>query len=407
MKVHPRTAALVVFALSATLLFAQKAQRGEAAPAQRYTEIVTVAIISEDAESLAFAQALATALARELTAAGFRVSMHPAISKNPESEALYAHSLSETDAARWAALARCAVQDGRLVWRAAVYDALDGALIASDSQGAFPGLSALSLLDNSAQLVASGTAALKDRKVPGKHIDYRIRFSSPDEGALVTFGQGEGSREAGVVQDGGLTAPFAAFRAGDPVVVSVSKEGYWPKTLIYYLRDEDKVQKLPPLMRITNESFSLGLATSRLLGVTAEYRRYLLPDAVYLKAADSLWFQYDFMADSIPVVHDEVRLGAGVYLFRPRDARLRLAVGTGASGISTLILGGNISDRLYFDATLDAVWFSWEWHHNTWAIALDQRVSYSLGLDCGLLSRGWVEINHIPMIFTLGVVKKW
>lgn len=409
MKAFPRLLALAFLALYGAHLWAQKARVAEAPiPSVRgYADIVALASVSEDEESLTFAQALASALSRELTASGFRVTYSPTTQGFPESEALYARSISDAASARWAALVRCAVRSGRLLWRVSIYDAADGALIAADSQGAYPGLSALSLLDSSAKMAASQAAALKDRKVPGRHIEYSVRFSSADEGALVTFGQGEGSREAGKIQGGVLTAPFTAFRAGDPLVVTVSKEGYWPKTLVYDLGDEDKVLKLPPLMRMAHESFSLGLATSRLFGATAEYRRHFVPDAVFLKAADSLWLQYAFTPGSIPVVHDELRVGAGIYLFRPRDARFRVAVGTGASGIATVLLGGGLSDRFYFDATLDAVWLSWEWHRSDWALFLDQRVSYSLGLDSGLISRGWLEMNHMPMIFTLGVARKW
>lgn len=406
MKASPRLLALAFLALSGAHLFAQKARAAEP-PARSYADIVALASVSEDEESLTFAQALASALSRELTASGFSVAGSPTSGEIPESEALYARSVSEAASARWAALVRCAVRSGRLLWRVSIYDAEDGALIAADSQGAYPGLSALSLLDSSAKMVASQAASLKDRKVPGRHIEYSVRFSSADEGALVTFGQGDGSREAGNIQGGVLAAPFTAFRAGDPLVVAVSKEGYWPKTLIYYLGDEDKVLKLPPLMRMAHESFFLGFATSRLFGATAEYRRYLIPDAVFLKAADSLWLQYGFAPGSVPVVHDELRVGAGIYLFRPRDARFRVAMGTGASGIATALLGGGLSDRFYLDATLDAVWLSWEWHRSDWALFLEQRVSYSLGLDSGLISRGWLEMNHMPMIFTLGVAKKW
>ncbi len=375
----------------------------------KYEQSVAVVVLSEGEGAEAFAESLAAALLRELSTAGFTASARPAPADTGGTEADIARSVSEAGGDRWTAFARCTLSgsQGRLLWHAAVYDALDGALIAADSQGAYGGLSALAFLEDSAKKVAKEAAALKDRRVPGRHIDYRIRFVSGDEGARVSFGSGEGAREAGVVENGELLAPFVAFRAGDPLVVTVSKEGFWPKTDVFSLTEEDREIRLPELMFQASESFSLGLATGRLLGATAEYRRFLAPDSLYLKASNSLWIQYTFRPGSIPVLHDEVRLGAGVYLFRPRDARFRVALGTGASGIATLILGGHLEKRFFFDAILDPVWFSWEWHFPSWALVLDQRVSYSLGLDSGLLERGWIEQGHMPFILTLGVLKKW
>ena len=380
-----------------------------AAPAQETLRAVAVVVpVWAEPESKSFAEPLAGALTRELTAAGFRAELRPGSPAGSRSDADIAAELSAASGARWTAVARCEMDGRRLVWRASVYDALDGAMVASDSQGAFPGLSALPLLDQSAAATAREAWNQRARIIPGEPLEYRLRFSSSDEGAAVSFGTGEGSRKAGLIEGGALLAPFTAFRAGDPVVVTAAKEGFWPHVTVFQPGLEDEVLELPRLMPRAKRMLSLGISTTRILGVQAEYRHFLADDAVFLRAADSLWLQYTFTPGSIPVLHDELRLGAGAYLFLPRDSRFRIAVMTGFSGIFTLALPRDLADKFYFDATFDAFSLALEWHTpGAWMFFLEQRYPYSLGLDSGLLARGWVQRDGPPMILTAGVMKRW
>ncbi|MGD9940825.1 MAG: hypothetical protein AB7T74_13585 [Clostridia bacterium] len=376
--------------------------------ASTYREAVTILPLPADAEAEPFVEAMVDALIRELTAAGFQsvLPLEPASDTDQPDEVL-AGIASAQNTARWTTLVRCSVERRRLLWTVAVYDALDGAVIAADAQAAFAGLSALPFMESSAELVAKEAWELRARKIPGQPISYRIRFSSSNEGARVSFGSGQSSRDAGTVQDGQLVAPFVAFREGDPIVVSVEQEGYWGRTIVFNLSPEDEEVSLPVLMPRTRHSLGLGLATSRLLGLTADYRFHLAPDAFFLRAVDSFWLQYAFLPGSIPVIHNETRLGVGAYLFMPRHSRFKLAVGSGISGIMTLGLPSSFEDRFYFDAVLDALMISLEWHTPRIGFFFEQRMAYSLGLESGLLRRAWLEPEAGSLLMTLGVMKRW
>jgi hypothetical protein len=390
-----------------TLLGAAKVS-GQAAGQTQLRDAASVAVVPAGGEAATFADALASSVLIEFGAAGFRpAELYRGTVDASLSDADIAKAVTADNGARWVAVVRCSMDRKRLVWRAAVFDAVDGAMVAADAQGAFAGLTAMPLLGESAARVVKEAKALKARVAPGLPIAYRLRFTSADDGALVAFGTGDDSRQAGIVEDGGLTAPFVAFREGDPVVVSLSKDGYWPRTAVFRPAETDEPIELPALMPRTRHAVSGGLSSSRLVGVSADYRYYLLPDALFLRAGDSLWVQYAFTAGSVPVFHDELRLGAGAYLFTQKYSRFRFAAGTGLSGIATWVIPAEVAPNLYFDLSLDAVWLSLEWHTPTWAVFLEERLSYSFGLDSGLLRRGWLESAMGPMVVTAGVMFKW
>ncbi|PKL10149.1 MAG: hypothetical protein CVV51_00080 [Spirochaetae bacterium HGW-Spirochaetae-7] len=406
-------ARVVALALLATIVaFPASAQdagvEAEAEPQTALRDSVSVAMIASNSEAATFAQALASALVRNFESAGFRsVELFDGATEDSSTDIKVARGIRKASGTRWVAIARCTIEQRRLVWSAIVFDFLDGSMVAASSQAAFAGLTALPLIDASAAETVAAALALRERKKPGKPIEYRLRFSSRDEGAQVAFGTGDDARQAGLIEGGSLVAPFVAFREGDPVVVSMSKDGYWPRTAVFSPTGADEPIKLPALMPMTRQALSFGVETARLAGVSADYRYYLAPDSIFLRARDLLWLQYAFTAGSVPVIHDELRLGVGAYLFTPHYSRFRFSAGSGLSGIATWILPADATPNLYFDLSLDALWLSFEWHTPAWAVFLEQRVSYSFGSDSGLLRRGWWKSENGPLGLSAGVMFKW
>lgn len=370
------------------------------------TAAVVVATYPEAAAS--FAGTLVAAMQRELADAGFSpASAREGTMDASRPDGELASAALADGAARWAAVVRCSLDNRRVLWRLSVYDRLDGALVASDARAAFAGLSALSLMDESATLVAEAAAALRGRTAPGAPIEYRIRFSSPDDGAAVAFGSGSSSRHIGAIVEGELIAPYAAFESEVPIVATVSKDGHWPHAHAFKPGLADEPVMLPALMPRTRHSLSAGTTVGRLVGLAADYRYHLFSDSVFLRAGDQAWFQVAPGGGSLATFHDELRLGLGAYLFLPRPSRFRVAAGTGLSGIASVTQSDAGPGGLYFDLSLDAVWISYEWHLPKVAFFVEQRAAYSFGIDAGLLRRGWWEAGHAPMLITAGAMIKW
>ena len=165
--------------------------------------------------------------------------------------------------------------------------------------------------------------------------------------------------------------------------------------------------QLKPLYRATRVAYGANYGTARILGAAGYIRKYLIPDQVYAKAELSLWAAYDFSAAARPVLHDELRLGIGAYLFIDPMGRFRASVGTGVWSIGTLFTAKYADPRLGLDICVEPVFFTLEWHWPERAIVLESRYPYSLGAGTGYLGRGWLSLGDAgPLFLSVGVLFK-
>jgi hypothetical protein len=183
-------------------------------------------------EAATFSSALADALDRAFTELSFRVSRSS--EALDQSEGLPAEASSRALAAgtRWAAVASVEVADKRIAYSFRIYDATEIALVASAGFSAYAGLTALPLMADSANAVASKTAAYRSSvsRGVGVPIQYRITVTSPDEGASVSIGAAGawGSRPLGTIVGGALLLPYIPFKKGTKIVISLSEKGKAP-----------------------------------------------------------------------------------------------------------------------------------------------------------------------------------
>jgi len=368
-----------------------------------------------EAEGLSFADAVATAVGAAFAERGLSVratERRRLGTDDGRGEPELAAEAGSAAGVPWVLVVRSTLDGRSLSWRIAVYDAAQGSLRAGDAYSAFAGLSALPIVDDSARAVAHAwkTATLVSTDELSL-VALGQRFVSKDSGVSVRYGSaaGDAYREAGTVTDGELVAAYAPFATGAPVHLEVYRDGYWTKDLVLTKGVTEKAVKLPRLQRVAGSAWGASTGFGRLLGAAVLYRWYPLPDRLFLKAENAFWTASDFLPGSSLVLHDEVRLGVGAYLQAEPDAVFRYALGTGFSAIGTLLTDApGYESPAGVDLTLEPFWFTQEYHFPAWALVLEERFPYSLGLDGGFLEQGWLSMNNMgPLFLSVGVLFKW
>jgi len=307
---------------------------------------------------------------------------------------------------RWVFVADVTLSEHSLSWNITAYDALRESLRASDSFSAFPGLSALPALDDSCRSVVQAWlgAITADREVV--HLAEQAQtFYGSQDGVQVWYGSAESGALAGTIEGGRLEGLYFPFPSGQPLQVEAVKEGFWPRTLVLPKGVMDRPIKVPPLQKKSVHVWGFGTGTGKLLGATYLYRYYPLPDRFFLRFDNALWAGYSFLPGAVPFWHDELRFGMGLYLQNKVDASLRIAMGTGGSGVISYLPGTDGGKaRTALDILLDPAWFSLEYHFPRWAITAEFRMAYASG--SGFLNQGWLEPTGGGSFIFIGVLFK-
>ena len=378
-------------------------------------KVLVMAIGQTMSESGSYVIEFAAALGRALSAAGLESEAIAAdVSPLPEDVV----SRSEASGSRWIIVATCELAGERLVWRAAAWDGRSGGVVSADSYSSYPGLGALPLIEESANKVVQAMVASMKTASREEPIAWPLTFTSTDEAAIVCIGPAtegkdgqpvlaEGAIEVGAIHEGSVTATYLPYRRGQKALITVIKKGFWPLTRVVDIKDDAPIV-LPALMPRTTIAWGADYGLGRFLGANGFFRYYLLPDQAFVEADDAFWMAYDFLANSSPVLHDELRLGVSFDPFFLPRARFRMNLGVGISALFTLVTAEGYADPFALDLAIEPVRMSFEWNERDWALIFTIRSLYSVGLDGGLLSRGWLSLggDGAPMYMYLGVMFK-
>ena len=402
---------VLILLTGAGLLHAQDGSDPVAGEIQLDEKAVLILWSQKSDESLAseadqFSDYLVRSLRTALTKETYRIvdsAMLPSWPNNPLDWAVKAGT---DKSVRWIFLAEIEVRAQSLSWKIEAYDGRRRSLRASDVFSTFPGLSALPYLDDSSRSVVLawlGSIAA-DREIVNLTKHSQKVYGS-QEGVQVWYGSHDTGILAGTIQKGALEALYFPFPMGEPLLLEVNMEGYWPRSLVLPEGVTDNPVKLPVLQKKSNWAWGLGTGTGRLLGLTYLYRWYPVPDRFFLRFDNAFWAGYSFTPGAVPLWHDELRFGLGLYLQNKVDGTLRFAAGSGGSGVVSFLPaseGGNFRSAL--DILLDPVWFSLEYHFPRWAVCFEFRLPYATG--SGLLNQDWLEPSGGGPFVSLGVLIK-
>lgn len=387
----------------------------------RLTEEFLVVPLAVSGDATGFAESLAIDIAIKLSQQGFSVTRAASLAAvvpqstliedlvaGTSSERELAFNLAELAGRRFLALAFVTIENSRLLWRASLYDAATRTLLSSAGGVSFAGLSVLPLLAESADLVASqAVAATREYSMEGL-IEYRLAVRGGQGGVTVYLGSGTEGRVLGEVTEGEATLGYLPYAIDSNAILTIDKEGYWPRTFEVPLpATEPGPVMLPELMPKSDGAYYFAARYPGPLGVTAGLRWNLVPDQVFFKAENSLWFATSLLPGSRAIIHNETRAAFGAYILLPRDSVFRISASLGVSAIQTIIPYEGVTQNYSLDLLLDPVAVSVELHLQHLAPFIEIRLPYSFGLEPGLLPLGWAKAGDFPFLVTVGVMEKW
>lgn len=371
-RLHGAVFFLVLSIASVADLSAQQAEGARPLDESGAAVIVRIEGDGQGEDASSFAEAFAQALLREAEQAGFRASRESfpwSEAEGPRSETSFALEAAASTGLRWIMSARLRIENSRIIWRVSVYDGSSGALLGADSFSTYAGVSAFPLIDDSVRAAVNSAHDSIRRGALALPVHSPLVFVSVDEGARISVGD----TELGEVSEGRCTAPYLPFASGGNLIVRLAKDGYWDRIQTIAVPDSETEIPLKPLFAKTQVAYGFNYGTARILGGAALYRKYIVPDQVYLRAEASVWTTYDFSPGARPVLHDELRFGLGAYLFFDPNARFRSSVGFGLSGIGTLFTACDANPRAGFDICIEPFFITFEWHWPTWALVFESR----------------------------------
>ena len=236
---------------------------------------------------------------------------------------------------------------------------------------------------------------------PGPASAEQVTLLSADEGAEILLA---GSQPVGSIRDGALLLPPIPFPLGSAITVEKRKEGFHPSRESLLLEKPVQEFRLRPLRPQTRWGTELNWTVGQVLGLGVAQRYYFKPDASFAAAELYNYLQTNF-ADSHPLVHHDLRLLYGGYLFTGPDDVFRLGWSTGVGVILTWF---TIKDQgLYADWYLNLINASLELNYRRWLLYLRGEGKYAMGLGRNLLGQGWLSLTRGPSPITVGFMWKW
>jgi hypothetical protein len=232
--------------------------------------------------------------------------------------------------------------------------------------------------------------------VPGVAARMDVTFLSSQDGVEVFI---EGDAPAGTVENGRLTWSAGALAKGSRLRVRKTMDGFHPGWQSIRVAPE---VTLSPLMKKATQAVELDWTLGQLVGLGVTLRQYWKPDTLYRWAAGYLSMQLPPTSAGTPYFHYDAGLGIGFYVLSPPGSSVRIGLAAGAGAVFSLqpVPGASMYNDFYFNP------ISWSVEARLRGISffLRQEWKFALGLDNGLLGRGWMMVGGSVPPMTLGVL---
>jgi hypothetical protein len=292
-------------------------------------------------------------------------------------------------------------RDNRLFWRYDLYDFAQNDVLATDafSVALIAGISAPAVIDVSLQRLSNSwrksEAAFSFDGIPA--VGEGQKYNSYQEGLEILYGD-ETGKSAGKIEQGILEGELVLFPQNRKVTGTAVKKGFWPQAFFLPNGITGGQKEIKSLQKHTRHSLGLNTSFRGIDHYVAdfEYRLHLMPDRFFLKADWEFWRDNSVLSGGRDALHQELRLGGGLYLQPVNTWRFRFLIG---SGIALLFS----DEESNFQA--DPIWLGLEYHFSQWALTGSLRVPAVLSYDRGVFDKA--KHGKDDFYTSIGVMMKW
>lgn len=311
------------------------------------------------------------------------------------------------------------LDDSRILYGIKCYDVEKGLLAASVLKSGRAGLSLTSTINNTIKEIIPQikrsmnplsqvgqeyvVEVYKEEKVDVEVYESTVNYvtvtiKSADEGARLFAADAL----VGEIKAGSFTfkVPEESF-----TLLTLRKEGYVDKDIPVHVQTEGIETVVPSLKKSVKEALKGEYAVFQLFGAGIGYRYYFIPDWFFAEAQDYLYFQYDFSSASQPLIHNDINLSLGHYLYFDPDTPVRLSLYAGGGWILTAMFRPDFS--VYGDFYRDVLGATVEWNLGDLKFYYKQGGRYTYGglFMSDLLGEGWWPYTSLYM--ALGGIIRW
>ncbi|MDR2608218.1 MAG: hypothetical protein LBC57_07480 [Treponema sp.] len=292
-------------------------------------------------------------------------------------------------------------RDDRLFWRYDLYSLSQNDVLATDSFSValIAGVSAPAVIDASlSRLSNSWRKSEASLRFDGlAAVGEGQKYRSYQEGMEILYGD-ETGKSAGKIEQGTLDGELVLFPQNRKVTGTAVKKGFWSEVFFLPNGITKEEKELKSLQKRTRHSLGLNSSFRGMDNYAAglEYRLHLAPDRFFLQTDWEFWRDNSVLSGGEDALHQELRLGGGLYL-QPRNTwRFRFLVG---SGIAFLFSNKESN----FQA--DPIWLGLEYHFPQWAITGSLRAPAALSYERDAFDKA--KLGKDDFYTSIGVMMKW
>ncbi len=241
-------------------------------------------------------------------------------------------------------------------------------------------------------------AAAVDGELPRPPVVLlQLTLLSRDEGATVLLAD---DAEVGTIRNGELEMPFVPVAVGSELTVRLRRDGYYPMTHTIEITRERMVTDLPSLRPQVDWEIGLSWMPQRWAAAAVGFRRYVVPERLYLQSTNQLGTRYRFTEGSRASGLFDTRLAFGGYAIAAPQRPFRLGFATGV-GLTLTVLSGEEQAYFFADPYFNVFSVALKWQFDRFAPYLQLDAVYYGEADAGHLARGTHQYA------SLGVLLPW